>query len=159
MPKLRCVSTHTKIFLLFGLATLMLSECQFKDFSRLQDNQSNLVQFVNPRIGSQSSPEVSNGNTYPAVAHPWGMNFWTPQTQADTSRWIYDYDAKFINGFRCTHQPSPWICDYGAFSVMPQVGELVTQASTRALSYYHTSGVSLPNYYKVDFSDKKSPPC
>ena len=38
------------------------------------------VDYVNPLIGSDSSFELSNGNTYPAIARPWGMNFWTPQT-------------------------------------------------------------------------------
>lgn len=38
------------------------------------------VEFVNPLMGTQSSFELSTGNTYPAIARPWGMNFWTPQT-------------------------------------------------------------------------------
>lgn len=137
------------------LVAMLLADCQFRDLSRLQNNQSNLVQFVNPRIGSKSSFEISHGNTYPAVAHPWGMNFWTPQTEPHDSRWIYKYDSKSINGFRCTHQPSPWIGDYGAFSVMPEVGELTIDAKSRGLNYYHTSEVSLPNYYQVDFYEKK----
>lgn len=158
MPK-RIFNQFTTSFpfhlILFAIVGWALTDCQFKDFTKLQDNQSNLVQFVNPRIGSQSDAEVSNGNTYPAVAHPWGMNFWTPQTINNDKRWIYDYDAKTINGFRCTHQPSPWVGDYGAFALMPQVGELIIDENKRGLSYYHTSEVSLPNYYKVDFSDKK----
>ena len=38
------------------------------------------TQYVNPLMGTQSSFELSTGNTYPAIARPWGMNFWTPQT-------------------------------------------------------------------------------
>ncbi len=38
------------------------------------------VQYVNPLVGTQSTFELSTGNTYPAIARPWGMNFWTPQT-------------------------------------------------------------------------------
>ena len=148
-------STHTKILIFITVSTILLADCQFRDLSRLQNNQSNLVQYVNPKIGTLSSFEVSGGNTYPAVAHPWGMNFWTPQTEPHDSRWIYKYDSKSINGFRCTHQPSPWMGDYGAFSVMPEVGELTIDAKSRALNYYHTSEVSLPNYYEVDFYEKK----
>lgn len=151
----KLTSSYTKKLTLSILVAMLLADCQFRDLSRLQNNQSNLVQFVNPRIGSQSSFELSNGNTYPAVAHPWGMNFWTPQTEPHDSRWIYKYDSKSINGFRCTHQPSPWIGDYGAFSVMPEVGELIIDAKSRGLNYYHTSEVSLPNYYQVDFYEKK----
>ena len=38
------------------------------------------VDLVNPLMGTASKPELSNGNTYPTIALPWGMNFWTPQT-------------------------------------------------------------------------------
>ena len=36
--------------------------------------------YVSPLVGTQSSFELSTGNTYPAISRPWGMNFWTPQT-------------------------------------------------------------------------------
>jgi predicted alpha-1,2-mannosidase len=147
--------TSSKQLIFVSLTLFVLSDCQFRDLSRLQNDQSNLVQFVNPRIGTQSDFDLSNGNTYPAVAHPWGMNFWTPQTEPHSSRWIYNYDAKSINGFRCTHQPSPWMGDYGAFSIMPEVGELIIDETKRGLSYYHTSEMSLPNLYEVDFYQKK----
>ena len=145
----------SNILITLSLIGLLLSSCQFRDLSRLQSNQSNLVQFVNPRIGTKSDFDISNGNTYPAVAHPWGMNFWTPQTEPHDSRWIYKYDNTAINGFRCTHQPSPWMGDYGAFSLMPEVGELIIDEEKRALNFYHTAETSLPDYYKVDFSEKK----
>ncbi|MGN0068960.1 MAG: hypothetical protein ACI350_04445, partial [Prevotella sp.] len=38
------------------------------------------VDYVNPLVGTQSKFELSTGNTYPAIAMPWGMNFWMPQT-------------------------------------------------------------------------------
>ena len=38
------------------------------------------VEYVSPLVGTQSTFELSTGNTYPAIARPWGMNFWTPQT-------------------------------------------------------------------------------
>jgi len=146
-------SSH-QLLLLLG-ALFILSDCQFRDFSRIQNDQSNLVQFVSPTVGTQSDFELSNGNTYPAVAHPWGMNFWTPQTEPNDSRWIYKHDAKSINGFRCTHQPSPWMGDYGAFAIMPAEGQLAIDEKKRALNFYHTSERSLPNYYEVDFYEKK----
>ena len=131
----------SKLIPILFLTTVLISNCQFRDLSKLQNNQSNLVQFVYPRIGSQSDFDLSHGNTYPAVAHPWGMNFWTPQTEPHDSRWIYKYDSKKINGLRCTHQPSPWIGDYGAFSLMPEVGELTIDAESRGLNYYHTNEI------------------
>lgn len=71
-----------------------------------------LTQYVNPMMGTQSSYELSAGNTYPAIARPWGMNFWTPQTGKMGSGWTYTYDAHKLRGIKQTHQPSPWINDY-----------------------------------------------
>ena len=70
------------------------------------------TQYVNPLMGSQSTFELSTGNTYPAIARPWGMNFWTPQTGKMGDGWQYTYTANKIRGFKQTHQPSPWINDY-----------------------------------------------
>ena len=47
------------------------------------------VKYVNPLIGTDTSFELSNGNTYPAIARPWGMNFWTPQTGKMGDGWGY----------------------------------------------------------------------
>ena len=79
------------------------------------DNATSLVDYVNPLMGTQSDYQLSNGNTYPAIALPWGMNFWTPQTGKMGDGWQYTYDADKISGFKQTHQPSPWMNDYGSF--------------------------------------------
>ena len=42
--------------------------------------QKQPVDYVNPLMGTDSKISLSNGNTYPAIALPWGMNFWMPQT-------------------------------------------------------------------------------
>src|SRR5687767_7133871 len=75
------------------------------------------VELVNTLMGSDSKADLSHGNTYPAVALPWGMNFWTPQTGKMGDGWGYTYDADKIRGFKQTHQPSPWINDYGQFAI------------------------------------------
>ena len=75
-------------------------------------------------MGTDSHYSLSNGNVYPAIARPWGMNFWTPQTGEMGNGWAYTYDANKIRGFKQTHQPSPWMNDYGQFSLMPLTGEL-----------------------------------
>ena len=69
------------------------------------------VELVNPLVGTDSKPSLSNGNTYPAIALPWGMNFWMPQTGKMGSGWAYTYTADKIRGFKQTHQPSPWMND------------------------------------------------
>ena len=78
----------------------------------LHGKATNYADYVNPLIGTQSTYEFSSGNTYPAIARPWGMNFWTPQTGKMGDGWQYMYTATKIRGFKQTHQPSPWINDY-----------------------------------------------
>ena len=111
------------------------------------------VDYVNPLVGSQSSFQLSTGNTYPAIAMPWGMNFWVPQTGKNGDGWQYTYTANKIRGFKQTHQPSPWINDYGQFSLMPTVGEPVWDENERASWFSHKAEVATPYYYKVYLAD------
>lgn len=111
------------------------------------------VQYVNPLMGTQSSFELSTGNTYPAIARPWGMNFWTPQTGKMGDGWTYVYTANKIRGFKQTHQPSPWINDYGQFAIMPVVGSPEFDQDKRASWFSHKSEVSKPYYYEVYLAD------
>lgn len=107
------------------------------------------TQYVNPLMGTQSSFELSTGNTYPAIARPWGMNFWTPQTGKMGDGWQYTYTANKIRGFKQIHQPSPWINDYGQFSIMPVTGKLEFDEEKRASWFSHKGEIATPSYYKV----------
>lgn len=118
---------------------------------RAQENTP--VDYVNPLVGSLSKPSLSNGNTYPAIALPWGMNFWIPQTGKMGDGWAYTYDADKIRGFKQTHQPSPWINDYGQFAIMPVTGEPVFDQDKRASWFSHKAEVSMPYYYRVYLAD------
>ena len=112
-----------------------------------------LTQYVNPLMGTQSSFELSAGNTYPAIARPWGMNFWTPQTGKMGDGWIYTYDSHRIRGIRQTHQPSPWINDYGQFSIMATVGAPVFDEDKRSSWFSHKGEECRPYYYRVYLAD------
>lgn len=111
------------------------------------------TQYVNPLMGTQSSFELSTGNTYPATARPWGMNFWTPQTGRNGDGWQYTYDAHTICGLKQTHQPSPWINDYGCFSIMPTGNKNVFKEEDRRSWFSHKGEVSRPHYYSVYLAD------
>jgi putative alpha-1,2-mannosidase len=114
---------------------------------------SDLVDFVNPLMGTQSKFSLSSGNTYPAIALPWGMNFWMPQTGKMGDGWSYMYDSEKIRGFKQTHQPSPWINDYGQFSILPMTGKLKIDEESRASWFSHKAEVAKPHYYKVYLAD------
>lgn len=111
------------------------------------------VDEVNTLMGSDSEFKLSNGNTYPAIALPWGMNFWTPQTARMGDGWVYNYDAYKIQGFKQTHQPSPWINDYGQFSLFPLTGELKIAGEERASWFSHKAETARPHYYSVYLAD------
>ena len=111
------------------------------------------VDYVNPLVGSLSSYAISTGNTYPAIAMPWGMNFWTPQTGKMGDGWQYVYTQNKIRGLKQTHQPSPWINDYGQFSIMPEMGEVVYDEEKRASWFSHQAEEARPYYYKVYLAD------
>ena len=115
----------------------------------LHGKATNYADYVNPLIGTQSTYEFSSGNTYPAIARPWGMNFWTPQTGNMGDGWQYMYAATKIRGFKQTHQPSPWINDYGQFSIIPVVGEPVFDENKRASWFSHKGEEAKAYYYKV----------
>ena len=111
------------------------------------------VDWVNPLMGTDSKPSLSNGNTYPAIGLPWGMNLWTPQTGKMGDGWAYTYAADKILGFKQTHQPSPWMNDYGQFSIMPVTGKLNIGQNERASWFSHKSEISTPYYYSVYLAD------
>ena len=127
------------------LLSIILAGC----FCFLSARDVNYADYVNPLMGTQSTFELSTGNTYPAIARPWGMNFWTPQTGKMGDGWQYTYTANKIRGFKQTHQPSPWINDYGQFSIMPVVGKPEFDENKRASWFAHKGETAKPYYYKV----------
>lgn len=111
------------------------------------------VSYVSTLVGTDSKYELSTGNTYPAIALPWGMNFWSPQTGKMGSGWMYTYTADKIRGFKQTHQPSPWMNDYGQFSLMPITGKAVFDEDERASWFSHKAEIAKPHYYRVYLAD------
>ncbi len=133
--------------ILSSLAAVALS------FSALAETSP--VDYVNPLVGTISDFEVSNGNTYPAIAMPWGMNFWTPQTGRMGDGWTYVYTEPRIKGFKQTHQPSPWMNDYGQFAIMPGTDHPVFDQDKRSSFFTHKAEVAKPYYYSVFLADHR----
>ena len=136
-----------KIFM--GAALCLLASLQAVAGSTKKE----VVDYVNPLVGTESKFELSTGNTYPAIAMPWGMNFWLPQTGKMGNGWAYVYWHDKIRGFKQTHQPSPWINDYGQFSIMPETGEPVFDEEKRASWFSHKAEVAKPYYYRAYLAD------
>ena len=115
--------------------------------------QPALVDLINPLMGTDSDHALSYGNTYPAIAVPWGMNFWTPVTGKMGSGWGYTYAAKKINGIKQTHQPSPWMNDYAALALFAETGPLKIEQEDRASWFSHKAEEARPYGYKVYLAD------
>ena len=136
------------------LITVLSLSCQSN--SDLPENiaqHKSLTDLVNPLMGTDSKFSLSNGNTYPAIALPWGMNFWTPMTAPMGDGWTYKYDDDKIRGIKQTHQPSPWLNDYAAFSMMAVTGPLKFHEDERASWFSHKAEISKPHYYKCYLAD------
>lgn len=121
--------------------------------SRQGEKAAEPADMVNTLMGTDSEYLLSHGNTYPAVALPFGMNFWTPQTRRNGDGWAYTYDDHKIIGIKQTHQPSPWINDYAAFSLMPVTGGNRITEEERASWFSHKAEVARPYYYSVYLAD------
>ncbi len=132
------------LLVLSGIVTISAQETE---------NTLEPIDYVNPLMGKDSNYKLSNGNTYPAIAMPWGMNFWTPQTGEMGNGWAYTYDANKIRGFKQTHQPSPWMNDYGQFSIMPVTGKLAFKEEERQSWFSHKAEEVTPYYYSVYLAD------
>ena len=108
------------------------------------------LKYVNTKMGADSKMEFSRGNTLPLCQLPFGMCAFCPETQIprNTPTWFYDPSKDYIDGVRLTHQPSPWIGDYGTFVFM--VGDKKNDKPTPA---HFTDEVLMPHYIKYAFEN------
>lgn len=142
MPQ-RAMSKHQSFVLALAALPLALAAAS-------GPTAEGLLQYVNPLQGTDSINKFSHGNTLPLVGTPWGMTDWSPQTCGDNNtRWFFQYAVRKIVGFRATHQPSPWMGDYGHFMVMPETGPLVVGAEDRAADYDLQNSVYRPDYLRI----------
>ena len=114
------------------------------------------VDQVSTLVGTMSNHAFSQGNTYPAIGRPWGTHLWTPQTAANNDTWTYTYTANKIRGIKMTHQPSPWVGDYGQFCLMPVTTGPVFTDEERASWFTHKAEVATPYYYSVFLAEHET---
>lgn len=134
---------------IIAAAALAMTSCSQQVYEQTEQPS----EYVSTLVGTLSEYALSTGNTYPATALPWGMNFWTPQTGKMGDGWAYRYDAHVIRGFKQTHQPSPWINDYGQFAVMPVRDRAAYTEDERGSWFSHKSETAKPYYYGVYLAD------
>lgn len=109
----------------------------------------NWLDYVNPLQGTDSIYPYSNGNTLPLTSLPFAMNAWAPQTTEAGGGWWFNPHHNRLEGLRITHQPSPWIGDYGHMAFMPQTGPLAVDAHGRSSSFRQKDMIVRPDYFKI----------
>jgi len=135
------------------LSSILISQALIGQSKISESKNYSYVDLVNPLMGTDSKNSLSNGNTYPVIATPWGMNFWTPMTSKMGDGWTYNYNENKIRGIKQTHQPSPWINDYAAFSLMAVTGDLKFQEDERESWFSHKAEIVKPYFYSVYLAD------
>lgn len=67
---------------------------------------------IDTRHGTANQHSYSNGNTLPYTGVPFGANYFAPQTTDQHGSWWFHPEDRVFQGFRLTHQPSPWMGDF-----------------------------------------------
>ncbi len=116
----------------------------------------NYCDFVNTKQGSASVHRFSNGNTLPLCQLPFGMAAFCPQTAENNYRWYFHPDNRSFEGIRITHQPSPWISDYGAMCFMPQRAPLNLGGEERWSGFRPEDAVFKPYLLKFNLLRTRS---
>jgi predicted alpha-1,2-mannosidase len=130
--------------------------------------QKNVVQYVNPLIGTQRM-----GHTFPGATVPFGMVQLSPDTDTlpyemngkyngDVYKYCagYQYDDRSIVGFSHTHFSGTGHSDLGDLLIMPTIGALqlnpgiATDTKTGFRSAFsHANEKAEAGYYKVQLDD------
>lgn len=106
--------------------------------------------YVNIKQGTFSEPKFSTGNTLPLVTAPFGMNSFCLQTKNSAGDWFYHPAHRQTEGVRLTHQPSPWVRDYGHFVFMPQSGDAYVTEKQRSSGFREIN--MNPGFMEIDFT-------
>ncbi len=107
------------------------------------------IPYVNIKMGTKSIRRFSNGNTLPMVQRPFGMSAYSIQSDSGDA-WFFHPEHPTVEGIRVTHQPSPWIGDYGPFLMLPQNDVINNTGEAAWSSYSIADAVFRPDYLRVE---------
>jgi predicted alpha-1,2-mannosidase len=109
--------------------------------------QRDLTRYVNPFVGTGG-----HGHTFPGAIVPFGMVQLSPDTRL--TGWDgcsgYHYSDSVVYGFSHTHLSGTGISDYGDVLLMPTVGEIKQDYTSR---FSHQNEKASPGFYSVRLDD------
>ena len=120
----------------------------FADKTRPGAATEDPLELVNVLQGTESTRVFSRGNTLPIAAMPFGMAHWTIQSDSNTA-WMFQPGGRRLQGFRCTHQLSPWLSDYGQAVFLPVYGEPDPRAEMRSCSWLPEKATLRPYSFRL----------
>lgn len=71
-----------------------------------------------------------------------------PISDDDFGFWFHPSDRRYF-GMRCTHQPSPWILDYGQFRIVASVPSIYQTLKDQASAFQPDKSVWKPYYFNT----------
>lgn len=162
-------TTNCRNFLL-GISISILGFTNFLNGQNKVSEKQNLIQYVDPMIGT-----AKMGHTYPGATVPFGSVQLSPETDTiayslngkyngDVYKYCagYQYEDKTIVGFSHTHFSGTGHSDLGDFLIMPTTGKLQLNpgVASKPLSGYrsafsHSTEKAEPAYYSVFLEDHK----
>ena len=106
---------------------------------------------IDTRQGTANSGSFSHGNCLPYTGLPWGMNYFATSSNSGNGSWWFHPQDHTFEGFRLTHQPSPWMGDFSHFTMTPISGFLGGYSLWHATSSYRPNeAVMNPAQIKVN---------
>ena len=112
---------------------------------------SHYLDYVNIQQGTDSTWRFSRGNTLPLTQQPYAMAAFAPQTRG-METWWYSPHERVVEGIRLTHQPSPWINDYGCMMFTPQTDAWLDKFYEAWTGMRPQDTVLRPDYLKLGFA-------
>lgn len=91
---------------------------------------------IDTRHGTANQSTFSHGNCLPYTGFPWGMNYFSPSTGAARGAWWFHPEDRTFEGYRITHQPSPWMGDFSHLTMTPVAGPLPETSLWHTVSSY-----------------------
>ncbi|KIR34315.1 alpha-1,2-mannosidase [Cryptococcus deuterogattii MMRL2647] len=112
--------------------------------------ESQALGWVNVMLGNGGPEPNLSGGMIPAVAPPFGMTRWSPQTRKNyVSMCPYNQTDTKLHGFIATHQPAIWMGESGPVEISPGLGTIiVTDFDKRGLPFKREDEYASANYYR-----------
>ena len=108
------------------------------------------LDYVNVRMGTDTTPLFSNGNTLPMTSVPFGMNNFLVETRGHNPLEIFNATDRVTTGIRLTHCSNRWLGDYGFLTFMPR-SESSKSGICSPSSFVPEKTVMTPHELCVDF--------